>query len=421
LRNPGLPTEDLSFPLFPSGSIRGRIVDANGDPVENALVHLIRKGVTLGKAGARNYRWAYTNDLGEYRFGQVPAGAYYLAVNGQPWYADSNPRWRPAGGLHQKSGSDAFIPSYYPGTPDILQATPIELTAGQEARGNFTLTPTRGAKITVNCKGCPQSATLQLIYDGIGNVEEFQQTTTIFNGRGVLPSVPPGQYFVRVTSTGSTMSAVASARVNVQSSDLTIELNASEAPSVSGVLSMDGGAPLPKGLSVRVIHTNRGRVTVSPVGSRGDFSITGIVPGQYQIVALGGGVYTKSVRVGTRDAKILDVPDTGISNLQIVAGTGGGSVAGVVSKDGKAIYGVLAVLCPEGLPNEPDRYRSFKTDSDGSFEWSNLPPGSYRLFAVDKYSFEYKVPEKLRPYLKDARQIQIGPGDSFRENLSVIE
>jgi Carboxypeptidase regulatory-like domain len=416
----GLPTEDLIFPLFPSASIKGKVLDVHGDAVENALVHLMRKTVVAGKPGSSSYGWSYTNDLGEYRVGRLPPGVYYLAVNATPWYAEGNRRWRSALGEQAETLGVAFVPSYYPGTPDLSQAVPIVLSAGQEARGDFSLTPTRGAKITVNCKGCADGGALQLVYDGIGHLEEFQQVSSIHAGHGVLPAVPPGQYFVRVIPSQSMQLQAAVARLSVQGVDQTVELNASVMPSVSGVASMEGGVPTPKGMSVRIIHMGSGRVTSGAVGTGGSFRIAAVLPGPYEIIVYGTGLYTTSVRVGERDAKIFDIPDEGVGNLQIVAGRGGGSVKGVVYRDGKPTYGVLAVMVPESLsPTEIDRFHSFNTDSDGSFEWGNLAPGRYRLFAVDQAAFEYKVLETVRSFMKDAKLIEIGAGDTFRENIEI--
>jgi hypothetical protein len=212
------------------------------------------------------------------------------------------------------------------------------------------------------------------------------------------------------------------AKVNVQGANLSVELNATSVPSVSGVVEMLDGVPVPHNAIVRVINLNSARSFTSTVASDGRFAINGVIPGPYEIVVLGTtGVYTKTVRLGDRESRLLEVSEQGIDNVRIQAGLGGGSVAGLVKRDGKPVYGVLAVLAPEGLPNEPDRYHSFMTDSDGSFEWSNLPPGAYRLFAVDRYEFEYKVPHTLLPFMREARLIEIGPGDLFRENVSVIE
>jgi hypothetical protein len=420
IAEPGLPTEDLIFPLFPSASIKGKVVDVHGDPVEDALVHIMRKTAVAGNPRTASYGWGYTNDLGEYRVGRLPPGIYYVAVNAKPWYANGNPRWRSGLANGSDNLNEAFVPSYYPGTPDLSQAVPIVLTPGQEARGDFSLSPTRGAKLTVNCKGCADGAALQLVYDGIGQLEEFQQVSTIRSGRGVLPAVPPGQYFVRVIPSQSMQVQAAVARVSVQGVDQTVELNIAMMPGVSGVVAMENGALLPRGITVRIIHMASGRVTSGAVGADGSFRIAAVLPGQYEIVVYGTSVYTKSVRSGDLDAKIFDIPDQGVANLRIVAGTRGGSVKGVVYRDAKPMYGVLAVLVPMSLAqNEIDRFHSFNTDSDGSFEWSNLPPGNYRLFAVDQASFEYKVPEKVRPFMKDARVIEIGPGDTFRENIEV--
>jgi hypothetical protein len=419
IAQPGLPTEDLSFPLFPPASIRGRIVDAHGEPVENGLVQLLQSRVTAGRARTNSYRWAYTNDLGEFRFGLVPAGTYYLAVTAEPWYANGNSRWR-QGRVSTNGGNAAFLTSYFPGTPESSQAAPLRLTSGQESKADFTLTETTGARISVACRGCPEGGALELIYDGIGHAEGFQQVTNIYNGHGTLSGVPPGHYIVRVRSKESTQARAAMAPVDVNGTDLSVDLNTAEMPAVSGIVSMEGGAAIPRGMTVSVRNITSLRITTSSVNPNGGFAIAGVLPGEYQIlVGNSSGLYAKSVHLGEKEARVFTVSNDGVSNVRILAALGGGSINGLVYQDGKPTYGVLAVLVPEGLPNEPDLYHGFQTDSDGSFSWTNVRPGSYRLLAFPTGDFEYASTEKLRPYMKDGKLIEIGPGDVFREKIEV--
>jgi hypothetical protein len=212
------------------------------------------------------------------------------------------------------------------------------------------------------------------------------------------------------------------APVVVGSSDVTVDLNASSVPSVSGTITTENGVPIPRGMTVWVRHITSLRTTTSTVGEDGSFTIAGIVPGRYQILVGGAkDVYPKTVGIGDKEMRVFDVTDSGVNNVKIVAGFGGGNINGTVMRGGTPTYGVLAVLAPEELTDEHDRYHGFQSDSDGSFAWTNLRPGNYRLFALPSCDFEYATPEKLRPYMSLGKQIRIGPGDTFREKVEVIE
>ena len=134
---PGHDTASLTFRWYPPSAIFGKVVDASGEPVENALVQLVRSSVNVGGRISVTVRLIRTNDLGEYRCGYIPGGArYYVAVTGKPWYALDSP-------FSSNEGHwEAFTPIYYPNTTDVSRAAPLTLNAGEEVRADFTLTAT---------------------------------------------------------------------------------------------------------------------------------------------------------------------------------------------------------------------------------------------------------------------------------------
>src|SRR6202012_1616069 len=82
-----------------------------------------------------------TNDLGEYRIANLSPGNVYLSVNPPPDFKS----------LIEASGANANQPrnaektptsyqtTFYPGTTDRSQATPIQLHAGDDYPVNFSL------------------------------------------------------------------------------------------------------------------------------------------------------------------------------------------------------------------------------------------------------------------------------------------
>ncbi len=417
IAGPGQNTDDLVLALFPAAAIRGRIVDFQGDAVENGMVQLLRRSSIQGRPKVVAYRWVYTNDLGEYRFGLLPAGNYYIAVNAQPWYAKRN-----AGKASSAVTEDAFLPSYYPGTPDLSGATLIPLISGQELHADFTLSKTTGVNISVECLGCPASGVLELVGEGISQAEGFQQVGSLFNGHGMLTAVPRGEYWVRVRSGEATRARSAMARVSVRNENMTVQLNAATAPNVTGSVSMENGEPIPKGLLVSVRNQATSGSIIGNIDSRGTFSINGVFPGSYEVVLTGvSGVYSKTLRLGDKNVRTFDVSEDGAPSIRVIAGKGMGKVGGFAFLDGKPSFGMLVVLAPEGLPDEPERYRGFQTDSDGSFDILNVRPGSYRLFALAKAHFDYGVASAIAPYMKTAKALEIAANDVFREKIEIIE
>jgi protocatechuate 3,4-dioxygenase beta subunit len=87
LVGPNLNSENLMFPLAPEGVISGEVTDEAGEPVQSARVFLFREDNQNGSHVKHLQRQENTDDEGEYRFGSLPSGNYYLAVSAEPWYA----------------------------------------------------------------------------------------------------------------------------------------------------------------------------------------------------------------------------------------------------------------------------------------------------------------------------------------------
>jgi len=83
---PGQDVSNLTFHWVPGGVITGTVLDDRHEPVENALVQLIRSAVVGGKRRLSTVVWSRADDRGVYRFFSITGGTYYLAVTAEPWY-----------------------------------------------------------------------------------------------------------------------------------------------------------------------------------------------------------------------------------------------------------------------------------------------------------------------------------------------
>src|SRR5258708_35377092 len=181
----GREINDLLFQMLQAAVITGRVVDEDGDPLPNFEVGLLRKlpGKSREPAVTRNDR---TNDLGEYRFGGLFPGQYFVAVVPPPDLRNFE---------HLAKGPDAaaskpdqnYLTTYYPGTTDVAQADVISVRAGDEMPVNFTMIPGRTYRVRGIVTGIPanQKPIVQFNAKGVN---------TSFNGAEVSPD---GQFEVR--------------------------------------------------------------------------------------------------------------------------------------------------------------------------------------------------------------------------------
>ena len=420
---PGHDTANLVFRWFPPGAISGRVVDDSGEPVEGALVQLLRSSVTAGRRITATYRWFRTDDRGEYRFGGIPGGArYYLAVTAQPWYATDNPFRQPA------EHSPAFIPVCYPGTNDPAHAAPLLLKPGEEARADFTLTSAIGATVFVKHDG-PAGAQgmIGLLYEGIAGSDGFEQQQNLDPGPGPglgqpLAGIPPGHYVVRAQARSGNVNLAGRAVVDVNGSDVAVEVALHPLASVTGTLRFANPAVKPTGSVLvslaREDGPGSGRTTVKADGS---FAFPAVTAGKYRPgLASTDGFFTAGIEVNGVPYRngLIEVSDGDSATLSITAGDDIGNVNGFVMNGDQPVEAVLAVLVPAD-GGRPALYRGYQTESDGSFNFRHIPAGRYFLFSVDDTAFEYANPDALQPYLPLAKSVTVAAHQSATERISV--
>ena len=147
----GQELNDLVYRMQPAAVITGKIVDAEGDPVPEAIVLVSRYGSRAGQnLGFGGFQ--RTNDQGEYRVFDLPPGRYLVLA--QAWQALPTP----SAGIENTASSKTETvqaPTYYPGTMDKSQATAIELHAGDQVPANFALVASRSFRIRGTVSGLP--------------------------------------------------------------------------------------------------------------------------------------------------------------------------------------------------------------------------------------------------------------------------
>jgi hypothetical protein len=86
---PALQSDNLVFRLSPEASISGTVTDDQNDPVREAQVTLFHSGVENGTRTTQNREQATTDDRGHYHFSHLQPGKYFIAVSARAWYAQS--------------------------------------------------------------------------------------------------------------------------------------------------------------------------------------------------------------------------------------------------------------------------------------------------------------------------------------------
>lgn len=422
ITGPGQDTSHLTLRWYPPGSISGRVVDEQNEPVRDATVYLICDAMVGGRKRVLETESAETDDLGQYRFGPLAAGSYYIVATGKPWFAAQLAR----SGLLENGASQpamAYPATYYPGTTDARSATPIALKSGAEVQADLSLRTTTAATVSIHCPGsgvqenmCPGGANLYLL--SIGGIEIFQSANPD-PGTDTLSGVPPGRYVLRFMGAEKTAHRV----IDVAGGDLSIDLSLQPYLSVTGEVVFKGHPPK-AGASVYISMRDEStdRSYGAAVSADGRFEFPNFNNARYRPTIYGSaGLVIEQISVDGAPLKdgVIDLTGSAAVHIKILASDETGRVKGLAKRGDQPAPAVLIVLAPQTASANPSDYLGYQTESDGSFDYVNVPAGDYLLIAIDRLDLEYTNPEVLRPYLPAATRIQVPAHGVIEQQVEV--
>lgn len=412
-RGPGAPIslapaqhlDDLTVVLWRGAVVSGRVLDHLGRPQRAAVISAIDvAGGPFGSATAT----ARTNGRGEYRVFGLPPGKYRVVV--QPGF-NFNGAESPSDGRNSAPMHVTYAPTYYPGTVDPGLAAAIELRAAEERPGlDMSLQLVASAKLDGQVVGpdgkVPQGVELGLLFPGqeVGLVEKsyagtspMNATLTARDGRFSRPSLVPGHYVVFARTAQGLWGATP---FDVAGHDITgLLVTLQPGVTVKGRVTFDGarGVPVdPSGFQVILEPTSSTALPAHSLSARtaanGDFSITGIVPGDYWVTATAPGSASgwalDSVSLGPNPIATAIHIDTPMAAepVNVTFTDHPTTIAGrLMDSLGRPVHEYLVVAFPatrdSWLPGSP-RIRQVRPSTTGQFSFAGIPPGDYFVAAV---------------------------------------
>lgn len=424
ITGPDQDTAHLVFRWYAPGAISGTVVDDRGDAAASVLVQLIRNAVVAGHRRASTFASTRTDDRGHYRFGPVAAGTYYLVASGAPWYASplqsAQIRFAGAPNASPSEPLPGYATAFYPNASDAHGAAPLIVKTGAEVEANFTMRTITGASIHFSCPDGRQACggTVTLSEEGMNGVESTVRQAYV-TPLQPLEGIAPGHYFIRFSQNGKSMRKA----VDVGGADVTVELAPQPAPSVSGTVTFqDPGSKPRRPVYVRLINQETGNAVARAVEPDGRFAWSNLAIGKYQPqIGSVEGFFADQITIegaAVQDG-VIDVVEGESISLNIVASGESGRLKGFAINGDKPVPAVLVVLAP--VQESPDfaAYLGFQTDSDGSFDFTNVRAGDYHLFALDHVEgVEYTNPVAIRPYIAGAARVHIEVHHTLEQNVT---
>jgi len=446
--NEGQELTDVQIRLQAAAVIRGRVTDEDGDPMQGAEVTVDQETFAGGYRHWLQVGGDRTNDLGEYRVPGLAPGNVYILVNPPPDFRTLIESGGSGAENHSQTGAGKPVPpssyqtTYYPGTSDRAQASPIQLHAGDDFPANFSLTPAPSLSIQGSIVNLPpsSSATIMLQSRDFNLVMNGAQVRT--DGSFVIRDVSPGSYTIQATVEGSTVPMMARQSLQVGTTNVEgLRLTPQPGATIRGRLRLEsnGSNGIDRQrifLQLEPAEPDEGTLAggerfsnLAHVAADGSVEWSDVPAGTYYVEMIGNNGsnqdwFLKSVNAGGRE-----VGDSGIAVnggmvvLDLVSSANAGGVDGVVTNEkGAPVSNAVVVAVPEArwLSRE-DRYRETVSDQSGRFSLHGIRPGNYTLFAWNSVEGEqYYDPDFLRKFEGEGTAVRLNDGDRKAVQLRAL-
>ena len=410
------------FKMTPQGVIIGRVVDEDGDPVQFSMVQVSRARFQGGQRRMVPAGGASTNDIGEFRVSGLPAGRYYLSAT-----ASRNEAMIMAniGGSAQPVSDQGYGTVYYPGTPHIAGAAPIEIQPGSELRGlELRLVKQRVIRVSGKVVGHGRQSAMIMMLPKSNDMFTVSMSRNMGqvqpDGTFDIRNVPPGSYILTSQSFDGTNRLYARMPIEVGESHVeNVVLQFQPSFNMQGRLRYEGTPPQQAPnlrLMLRSSEDPMGMGSASAlVKEDGSISLMNVFADRFQINTFGlpQGAYLKSVRLGDQEVleSGLDLtagPTSAV--LDVLVSMSAGQITGAVTNDkNEQVSGAIVTLVPDSKRAKMEfLFKQATTDQAGAFVLNSVAPGDYKVYAWEEIDPQaWRDPEFVKPYDKLGKAVTI--------------
>lgn len=418
--------KNTNVQLLPLAVIDGKVLDEDGDPIVNASIQALQYFYTRSRKQFTTSGSASTNDLGEFEMLDLRPGTYYFRVTATPF--------RPSFPPHTQGAPPemAYPEMFYPNAADLSQATPTSVAPGAHLTEiDFRLAKTRayhirGRVVDTQSDVPMQSVTISLLPSSGDEVPGFRVAARVApDGTFDLRDAISGNYNLFARAATRDKVEYASQPVSVGETDVDgVVLRLAPTLDLSGSLQVEG-TPAAGSARMEVLLESpeaglatQGFSGYAMVANDGTFTVRNLVPGAYQVEALGSipGKYLKTIRFGDQDVPSgrMNLTEAG-GAITLVFGADPGQLRGTVqTASGTAAPNAEITLVPEGdHAGRPDLCAQTVADSNGNFVFQSLAPGQYKLFAWEQVDPNMVwSPDFRKPFENDAGSVTIEAGQN---------
>lgn len=400
--------------LHPEALVTGTVTASDGSPLPHVFVSAMRS--VYNESGHQWFPMGHslTNSRGEFRM-TVPAGDYRIETNFSTLLPGS---------------SDAVLPFRLPSTPDGL----IHLGSGSQQQ--FELHPRVGRTYPVKVKvALPQGQGFPslLVRAADGTIFPAHIVRGEDGDDGETQIALPSGTFTLVGQLNRA-GGVEYGETEVSVADHAVEGVVLQLAPVAPIpvqmvvdsdSTSDKAQPTPQQLGMMLQNVQGPGVGASsfPVLVQNQEASFRPTPGVYRLIGRNyGHWFISSASYGTSDLLKQDIQVSwggavGAPVIVTVSNKTGGLQGMVQLRGAGASTWVYAI--PEGPSAIP--FHAGRSTGNGSYNFSSLPPGTYRLVAFEERQWaNYSDPEVLRPYATYVHSVAITAGETPTLNIDAV-
>ncbi len=438
-------TSHIVFQANRGGAITGQIKDEDSEPVGNAIVTIFQSLIVGGERKIVPRGQTRANSAGEFRLPYLARGNYYVCAMGRPWFADSliqlekmrkpiaerepgqvpdqAPKYSPDPG----SRGTAFMTTFYPRAQTVEEASLVRVDVGGETQVSITLPLTKAVSIegAIDFSGQMTAGRANLLKKVYDQYVLFLQDTVSKEGTFQFKNVPSGLYEITASSDAASGASSWNVRrdVDVGASDMEVKLKPGPMGALSGHVLFEGEHPGSNASLFVTLRNDEGHSVRIQVDSEGNFSLSRILPGRYEVTA-GSADYVAAYFVGPSGERlplILEIASGEPIHRDLMLTQAVSTIEGTVEKAGMPQVGAFVLLMPKN-PAQRWAYRVDQTDSDGSYRLATIPSGDYLLIALSNGAdIAYRDVKVAATLAKGAKPVHIEAGDHLDLKLEVVD
>lgn len=414
----------ITIKMVPQAVISGVLVDADADPVQGAQIELLKERWKEGKRTPAPVDETRTDDQGRYRFARLVAGTYFLRAVPAWARTDAAPLRQQFLDQNRQPFRRVEGRTYYKDSISFRDATRIRVGVGQEI-SNLTLALRATEARHVSGQVAPEvlntsPRVLYLFHEESGSPGVWSSIPIQNDRHFVADGLFPDHYVIQGPS-------VIRKEIDLTNGDIDdLALEAKEPIELQITVHVQDGNSHPPIRSLALVDKTPGisesiRAMEVEFVSENRFKSV-VFAGRYEIGQSGDGAayFIRGLTVDGEPQPRNSFEVTGgarksielflSSNFPIVEG----HVTGDRSLEGEATLLLEDESDPESLPTKQSR-------TDGTFQYTLLHAGRYRLYAFEEFNRDaWGNPELAALFAAKSLALEVKEGQHLQVSLPLI-